>query len=402
MRKATILPPILFGLLSFGAAQAQINVTSYGAKADGVTDNTAALNSAFAYANAHPGQKLYFPCNSGTTYLIKSPITFPSRTTLQGDSSWGCKIFYNPSSNPGTVQGAFNFINSGYVVIRDLMLQTGSAYPPQAITIMGGIHGNASQNLLDTVTIKGYATQVMSYAVASEVNTFKDVYWESQGGGASYGFYTTAQDDLGICSACQSGSNLSLFFSNNSFVSFDNSHPFNAVADKIGGGTGDHYYRDNVIALNYNLSSSAFEFISGAASQGGPNGQIAVFNSRVENGGYAFHFRLDSQTSIYNLDIEGVSWVSTLGNPSYFSYGDDGLTLSQFRMVHNVASQGGVTGPSSFDTLTQSTLDESYGPITIRATARNNILMMRGNGSVSLPGNSSQNALIVNGGFSTR
>jgi hypothetical protein len=390
------------GLFSLGLAQAQINVTSYGAKPDGVTDNTAAFNTVFALAKANPGQKIYFPCNAGgTAYMIRSPITFPAHTTLQGDNASDCKIFYSPLNNPGVVPAAFSFINAGDVVVRDLVLQTGSAFPPQAITIMGGIHGLSSHNTLDTVMIRGYATQVMSYSIASEVNTYRNVTWELDGGGALYGFYTSAIDDLGICSACLVGSNLALFFSGNSFTSFDNNYPVTAVADKIGGGTGDHYFRDNAFSLNYVLGSIGFEFITGTVSQGGPNGQVQVFSTRIENGGFGLYFKLDSQINMYNLDVEGVTWVSSTGTPSYFAYGENGLNLIDFRMVHNTANQNGITGPSSFDSLIQSTIDESYGPITVRTKATNNVLTMRGSASMLFPANSSQNLLIANGVLST-
>jgi hypothetical protein len=388
-------------LLLAATMSAQISITSYGAKPDGATDNTAAISKAFAYATAHQGTKITFPCSTGDTYLIRSPITFPAHTTIEGDNAVSCRILYQPSTNPGNVAAAFSFVGSNFVTVRDIVLQTGSSYPPAAITQMGGTPGAAGQHIIENASIRGFATKALSYSIGSEVNTWRNVYWEYNGGGATYGFYTSAQDDLGICPKCTTGSNLSLFFSANSMVIFGND-PFTAISDKIGGGTGDHYFTQNYIGLNNQIGSIGFEFSSGELNQGGPNSVIHVADTRIENGGYGFYFRKASQGTLYNVDVQDVTWASFIGTTGFFAYGDPGLALSQFRMTHNVAHQSGITGPSSFDSLLLSEIEEHYGPITVRSSAINNTLIARGSTTFTLPSNCSGNTVLKQGVWSTQ
>jgi hypothetical protein len=71
------------------------DVTAYGAKGDGQTDDTTAIGNAIAALQ--PGDTLYFPCTSGgSTYRILSQLTISvasgvplSNVTIEGDPS-GC------------------------------------------------------------------------------------------------------------------------------------------------------------------------------------------------------------------------------------------------------------------------------------------------------------------------
>lgn len=381
--------PILCLLLAISAA-AEIRVTDFGAVPDGHSDSAPAVRRALTYASRHEGTKVLFPCNSGNTYVIRTSITFPSFTTIEGDSAFGCRILYDPPGEAKPADAAFSFVGSKFVAVRDLMLQTGPHSPPSAIVELGGEPGAAGQNTLESVSIKGFASKALSYSIASEVNTWRNVYWEYDGGGAKYGFYTSGHDDLHICGACKPASNLSLFFSTNTFVVFTDT-TFTAIADKVGGGTGDHYYRDSYIGLNRVAGSIGFELISGDENQGGPNTALHLENVRIENGGFALYLKKASQSTLYQINVEGLTWVSSLGDPGYFLYGETGLTLAQCHMAQNVANSKGVTGRTSVDGLKQCTIDESYGSITVRRLASGNSLTMRGGASFELPRNASNN-----------
>jgi Pectate lyase superfamily protein len=61
------------------------NVQSYGAKGDGTTDDTAAINSAIAALR--PGDTLLFPCTSNSTYLINGQLSINvTNVTVDGSS----------------------------------------------------------------------------------------------------------------------------------------------------------------------------------------------------------------------------------------------------------------------------------------------------------------------------
>ena len=66
-----------------------INVLDYGAKGDGVADDTASINSALLVAS---GSKLYFPKG---TYNISSLDTLPNNTHIFGDGIDETILFHN-------------------------------------------------------------------------------------------------------------------------------------------------------------------------------------------------------------------------------------------------------------------------------------------------------------------
>lgn len=390
--------PALVLILFTVSAVAEIRVTDFGAVPDGHSDNTAAIRRALQYAADHNGTKLLFPCGTGNTYLIRGPLTFPSFTTIEGDNAFGCRIFYDPSSGSAPVDVAFSLVGSRGIVIKSLMLQTGSQSPPKTIVALGGIPGAAGQNTFDTMAIKGYASQALGYSIASEVNTWTNVYWEYNGGGAIYGLYTSGKDDFKICDACTEASNLSLFLSGNTFTIFG-ANAFAAIADKVGGGTGDHYYRDSYIGLNKNAGSVGLEFLSGDGNQGGPNSAVHVENIRIENGGFGLYLKKTDQATVYHINVESVTWASGSGNPGYFVYSEPGLSLANSHFSQNIANNRGTTGEASVDGLEHCNFDEDYGPIAVRRIAVGNSFIVRGATSLKLPKNASKN--VINGSLFT-
>lgn len=390
-------------LLLASVMNAQISITSYGAIPDGVTDNAPAITTAFAYAAAHQGTKITFPCSTGNTYKIKSPLRIPPFTTLEGDNSLRCDIVYDPSTYPGNVTAAFNFVGSGFDTVHNLRLRTGSTYPPNSIVAMGRLTGNPNgggQHVLDNVSVQGYASKAMIYAISSETTHWSNLYIERDGGGASYGLYLGGADDLMACAACTSASNLSVYVDHFNIVDLA-AGPFAGIGDAIGGGTGDHYLHDGYVGLNSDPGSAGVTLISGNSSQGGPNTNIDVSNIRIENGGYGAYLKLNQQTSISNVNIHGLTWASS--STGHMFYGDTGLALWDFTMQGNVGNgNNGITAPSSFDTLRESYVDEHYGQITVRSSAIDNTMIVRGNAALVMPLNCSGNAISAKGIWSTK
>jgi len=365
--------------------------------------DAAPARAAFAFAAKHSGTKVLFPCGTGQTYVIQQPITFPSRTVIEGDGI-GCNILYRPAANPGSVNAAFSFVGSQYVTVRDLRLQTDAAYPPQVITEMGGPWGAGGGHIVENVFITGYALRALSYSVASEVDTWRNVHWVYFGGGADYGFYTSGRDDLHVCSGCDSGTNMNLNFFANTLVMQSNgtgTAPYTAIADVIGGATGAHFFDQLYIGLNYNTDSVGFLFVSGDESQTGPNNPIHVQNARIELGGYGFYFKKGNQDSVSNLDVQDITWDSySMG--AYFAYGDPGLALYKFRMVHNTGFANSGPAPISVDSLMQSDINENSGPFTVRNQAVDNSIVLHGKATLNMPNSSSKNSVFVGGTWITK
>lgn len=107
---------------AINATHLPINVRDYGAKGDGVTDDTAAIQAALSAAG---NAMVYLP---GGTYLLSSGLVFTSDyQCLRGD---GWSTVLKPVSNASfdvistpipSVQGAAGFVRN-YVAIRDLQI----------------------------------------------------------------------------------------------------------------------------------------------------------------------------------------------------------------------------------------------------------------------------------------
>jgi len=87
---------LMTGISPEAAAQAALpgyfNVKDYGAKGDGSTDDTAAINNAIAAAaiyNGASGAVVYFPTGQ---YEISSTIDLPNRVALHGPNGRGAKV----------------------------------------------------------------------------------------------------------------------------------------------------------------------------------------------------------------------------------------------------------------------------------------------------------------------
>lgn len=136
------------------------NVKAYGAKGDGTTDDTAAINAAYAAATAVKGT-VYFPCG---TYLLTSAIADSEPVTWQGESQ-ACATVEIPA---GSAFDVFD-VGSSNVSFKDLTIdanQNGANNNALAFT------ASVSNITLSDVTAEngGYFDfQTYPYAVSSLV-----------------------------------------------------------------------------------------------------------------------------------------------------------------------------------------------------------------------------------------
>lgn len=112
-----------------------IDVRAYGAKGDGVTDDTAALNGALA---ASAGKGICYVPNTGNYYVISSQLNIYSNTHLKLDG-W---IYLKSSSNCTMI-----FMNGAYTVVIEGKGFLNGNSSGQTVIAIGGIYVNNSSNV---------------------------------------------------------------------------------------------------------------------------------------------------------------------------------------------------------------------------------------------------------------
>ena len=69
---------------------ASVTVTQFGAKGDGVTDDTAAIQAAIEFVKNAGRGEIFFPTG---TYIVSSPIIFYSNMIIRGNGREATKIY---------------------------------------------------------------------------------------------------------------------------------------------------------------------------------------------------------------------------------------------------------------------------------------------------------------------
>ncbi|MVN87141.1 hypothetical protein GO986_10205 [Deinococcus sp. HMF7620] len=119
-----------------------VSVTAFGARGDGTTDDTAALNRAASQA---AGRDLMFPAG---TYLIRGPVVFSGFKDQTVRGAPGATIRAAPDYQRGKVEGMLHFDRPVGVTVRDLKV-VGQRVPganPYA-TVIDGIRVTQGRNI---------------------------------------------------------------------------------------------------------------------------------------------------------------------------------------------------------------------------------------------------------------
>ena len=349
-----------------------VNVESYGAQSDSYSDNSGPISQAMAAM--HAGQTLYFPCTRPGAYNISSPINFARLSGMQirGASKQGCGLVYVGS---GAQSSIYSFVGASNIEVTDLSLNVfGTAQAPQTVVLLGrtGPSAYSGSVAFNNVTIDGYASKALVYSIGSEQNTWMEPTMILRGGGASYVFYTSSVDDLGVASL-PTVSNLSVWMQN--FVLIDSSSASasgHSLIYDVGysSAAGNHTYRDGYFA-----SGSSGRGMTIYAAPGSVSWMALTIDSiRFENGGDMFYLAGGGSfgdISITNSKADGPS--------TYLINLPTSCTNCTFQA--NSVGQGHATA-SLFGTLRNSHVSENY-PFTV-GTAINSFIEDRTSGIFQL------------------
>jgi hypothetical protein len=97
------------------------NVTSYGAKGDGSTDDFNAISAAVSAANSDPGSTLYFPAG---TYLLTKNISFGNGKKIVGEGIGATIIKAHPTYSGNTSLPMIDFGSDSVVSNLEMRVQT--------------------------------------------------------------------------------------------------------------------------------------------------------------------------------------------------------------------------------------------------------------------------------------
>lgn len=134
----------------FNMTDAPVNVRAYGAKGDGVTDDTAAIQAALTAA---AGKTLHLPAGS---YRVSSGLTVSNRTRIAGDGPLNSVMSYRTATT--TTNRLFLFDNVDNIHMEDLGLvcDTGAGGRTTTAIAAVGAAGPVTELYLRRVYITGF------------------------------------------------------------------------------------------------------------------------------------------------------------------------------------------------------------------------------------------------------
>jgi len=169
-----------------------VSVKDFGAVGDGVTDDTAAIQAAIDAVQAAGGGTVYVPKGQ---YKTTDVIRITGKVNLIGANRTNVSAIVAHHTGAAIL----SLKGSTGSCVKFLWLGTdATTYPKTGITLGRSSAASAGHHLIEHIRIQGYFSVAAVYSIASEVNTFVDLYAWILGGGALYGFYTSAVDDFSV------------------------------------------------------------------------------------------------------------------------------------------------------------------------------------------------------------
>ena len=169
-----------------------VSVKDFGAVGDGVTDDTAAIQAAIDAVQVAGGGTVYVPKGQ---YKTTDVIRITGKVNLIGANRTNVSAIVAHHTGAAIL----SLKGSTGSCVKFLWFGTDTTtYPKTGITLGRSSASSAGHHLIEHIRIQGYFSVAAVYSIASEVNTWIDLYAWVLGGGALYGFYTSAVDDFSV------------------------------------------------------------------------------------------------------------------------------------------------------------------------------------------------------------
>lgn len=283
-----------------------INVQWFGAKGDGITDDTDAFNKAFASLEK---KTIYVP-STKNGYLIKSTITIPNNKNLLGDGK-GNGINTRTKINFSGSGILFNVL-SYYVTLRDLHIvsTTNNSVDNTAFYLP------VTQTMMENVTIDGFRTGVKnSVGKTTFAHYFRNVMISGCGTGVEF---NTANNIT--FEACFFNSNdLSAKLNTCTQVSFSNGTVMQIMGNLKTGFRRSEEGNSKIFDIN-NSRAITFRdcyFEVGAATTTANNQKIGTLSSVAGfnfNGNYCIGSYRPDQPPLIDIADDGCLAINITGN----------------------------------------------------------------------------------------
>lgn len=179
--------------------EVSINVRGFGAKGDGVTDDSAAFAAMIAQLKSVGGAG-YIPAGD---YLVSGVDLsddvgdFSKSITLYGDGRWASNII-------GTTNGGIvvDMTGRNYAALKHLSIRNAAGVVPQTGLLLARSEdsGNCNNNLFTEVNVLGNFSVASAISLAAESTKWANCRFENQNSTSKRCFYTSTgnNDDLGL------------------------------------------------------------------------------------------------------------------------------------------------------------------------------------------------------------
>lgn len=360
-----------------------VSILSFGAKCDGVTDDTAAFTAAWASINTAGGEidlpngTCYVP--NGVQFNQLSPNSATTRI-IRGLGQWQ-SIILTHNANIG-----IEFGGTVGVVLRDFTLHDNGTTAAVGIARYRtdwtqGYAGQCGSHTYDNIAVNGNYSIANLYSIGCEVNAHRDLSMQNGGTGAV----------------------LAIAY-NNCLGMTGNTYPINATGASD---TVNHFYGGTMLYYGSSATGSAVNFCNGSADDvtfygtyfyaASPAANIQLGNVYTDQiqGSKSFHsVRFEGTGDAIAISASGVQDL-TIDSGSTFGELSPGIDIHQT----NTSWSGGSVGLSQADIHGSGTLGrgmtlgnvfssniQTYGPVTILNNAYINSDTLTAQ-SYSFPGN---------------
>lgn len=330
-----------------------LNVRSYGAVGDGVTDDTAAITAAITHLPSGYGVVgtnivLYFPRG---TYLISDTIDLKSRyrCRIEGDEA----IIQAKTGIDFSGKCLVNFSGSAYTIIRGMQFVSALAVnKPTACVIYGRNSGGSGGDIhFEDCIFSGDCTVASLLFAQGDTSSFRRCRINSNG--TAPALIMTSYNDSGLLDYTSSTATLCRF-ENCYIFSYEVTNPKIIVMQGL---------------IQRTLFDTCFIFLPGNTiavsvedSAGAPLNEVAnltFLNTSIEGGAAgALWINQHNTTGISGLNIIGGSWSAN----STYVINIDSLGATEGLSYVSIPSQIGLSYPSSVKLLhlTAGTIKWSY------------------------------------------